>query len=186
MTLPSAAQDAGPRPAFAPVAIAAAAVLVLLFARPMAETLGYVLADRAYSQDPAAYAGLILRSQVLPTLMVAIPFALLVLALLWLVLPIRAGLPLGTVLGRGVLTALIATAITALLGVLVAAFVNVAGTDPALVQQPPPGAVLRNLLDSVRAALPSAVGLLLDGLVLVPFAAVLVWLHGRRALEHAG
>lgn len=180
MSESSARQDRGARPHLLAVAVAALAVGAVLLVRPIVDLLAYVASDRNYSQDALTYASLMFGAQIGRTGLAAVAFAIGVFLLLWLVLPIRSGLRLGAVIGRGVLAAVLASAFTGAVALAIAAFLNAAGTSPELLGNPPPGSILRNLLDSLRAVLPTATAVLVDGLLTTPFAAVLVWLHGRR------
>jgi hypothetical protein len=79
------------------------------------------------------------------------------------------------VVTRALLAAVIGAVAAGVIGFLVAAVVNVFGSDPQLVLRGGFDAIARNLLEAARSVLPGALNILIDGLVVVPLAAVLLW-----------
>ena len=60
-------------------------------------------------------------------------------------------------------------------GLIVATVLNLRQTDPALVLNGGPDAFARNLGDAAHTVLPGTLNIMLDGLVVVPLAALLLW-----------
>jgi hypothetical protein len=79
------------------------------------------------------------------------------------------------VVTRSLLAAVVGAVFTLVLGFLVAAVLNFSQSDPTVVAGGGIGAVWRNLLDAGRSVLPGALNILIDGLVVVPLAALLLW-----------
>jgi hypothetical protein len=163
------------RPGVGSALLAALGVYLVLAARSILGTVGFVLTDTAYGQDPGAYLSLILPATLPTALGASLPFAIGVFIAFWQIAPVSPQLRMAHVVTRSLLAALIAAGATLVIGFVVAVVLNVTQTDPGLVLNGGPDAFARNLLDAVRSVLPGALNILLDGLVVVPLAALLLW-----------
>lgn len=163
------------RPGVGSALLAALGVYVVLAARTILGTVIFVITDRAYGQDPGTYLGLILGATLPTALGASLPFALGVFIAFWQIAPVSPQLRMAHVVTRSLLAAVIATAATFVFAFILAAVLNFTQTDPGLVLTGGAEAIARNLGDAVRAVLPGALNLLLDGLVVVPLAALLLW-----------
>jgi hypothetical protein len=163
------------RPGVGSALLAALGVYVVLAARSILSTVVFVVTDSAYGQDAGTYLGLILGATVPTALGASLPFALGVFIAFWQIAPVSPQLRMAHVVTRALLAAVIATAATFVLAFLVAVVLNFTQTDPALVLNGGPDAFARNLLDALRSVLPGTLNILIDGLVVVPLAALLLW-----------
>jgi hypothetical protein len=163
------------RPGVGSALLAALGVYLVLAARSILGTVVFVVTDAAYGQDPGTYFGLILGATLPSALGASLPFALGVFIAFWQIAPVSRQLRMAHVVTRALLATVIATAATFVLAFLVAVLLNFTQTDPALVLNGGPGAFARNLLDALRSVLPGTLNILIDGLVVVPLAALLLW-----------
>jgi hypothetical protein len=163
------------RPGVGSALLAALGVYLVLAARSILGTVAFVVTDTAYGQDPGAYLGLILPATLQTALGASLPFALGVFVAFWQIAPVAPQLRMAHVVTRALLAAVIGAVATLVIGFIVAAVLNVTQTDPALVLNGGPEVFARNLLDALRSVLPGALNILIDGLVVVPLAALLLW-----------
>jgi hypothetical protein len=163
------------RPGVGSALLAALGVYLVLAVGSILGTVVFVVTDVAYGQDPGTYLGLILPATLSTALGASLPFALGVFVAFWQIAPVSPQLRMAHVVTRALLAAVIGAVATLVIGFIVAAVLNVTQSDPALVLNGGAGAVARNLLDAVRSVLPGALNILIDGLVVVPLAALLLW-----------
>ncbi|MEO5919796.1 MAG: hypothetical protein ABIQ01_01500 [Pseudolysinimonas sp.] len=163
------------RPGVGSALLAALGVYLVLAAQSILGTVVYLVTDSAYGQDIASYLGLIMRATLPTALGASLPFAIGVFLSFWQVAPVSPQLRMAHVVTRSLLAAVIGAVATIVVGFIVAVVLNVTQTDPGLVVNSGPDAFARNLLDSARAVLPGALNLLINGLVVVPLAALLLW-----------
>lgn len=163
------------RPGVGSALLAALGVYLVLAARSILGTIAFVVTDTAYSQDAGAYLALILPATLPTALGASLPFAIGVFVAFWQFAPVSPQLRMAHVVTRSLLAAVIGAVATLLLGFLVAAVANLAQTDPALVLNGGLDAFAANLADAWRSVLPGAINILLDGLIVVPLAALLLW-----------
>jgi hypothetical protein len=161
------------RPGVGPALLAALGVYLVLALQSLLGTIVYAVTS--YSQDIAAYLPLILHSS-LPTAFGApLPFAIGVWLAFWQIAPVSPQLRMAHVVTRALLAAVIGAVIAGILGFVVAATINFTLSDPLVVAVGGPGDVVRNLVDAFRSVLPGTLNVLVDGLVVVPLAALLLW-----------
>jgi hypothetical protein len=163
------------RPGVGSALLAALGVYLVLAAGTILRTVVFVVTDASYGQDPGRYLGLILGATLPAALSASLPFALGVFIAFWQIAPVSPQLRMAHVVTRALLATVIATAATFLLAFIVAALLIFAQTDPGLVVNGGADAVGRNLLDALRSVLPGTLNILIDGLVVVPLAALLLW-----------
>jgi hypothetical protein len=163
------------RPGVVSALLAALGVYLALAATSILGTIAFVATDTAYGQDPGAYLGLILRATLQTALVASVPFAVGVFLAFWVLVPIAARLRMGPVFVRGLLAAAIGAVAMLVVGFVAATVLNLSQTDPGLVANGGPDAFAQNLLDAVRSVLPGTLDILIDGLVVVPLGALLLW-----------
>jgi hypothetical protein len=163
------------RPGVGSALLAALGVYLVLAAQSILGTIAFVVTDTAYGQDPGAYLGLILGATLPTALGASLPFALGVFVAFWQIAPVAPQLRMAHVVTRSLLAALIGAVATLLIGFIVAVVANLAQTDPGLVVRSGPDAFVTNVLDAAHSVLPGALNILIDGLVVVPLAALLLW-----------
>lgn len=156
------------RPGLGSALLAGLGVYVVLAFQSVLGTLVYVATDQAYSQDVGAYLGVVLQGTLPTALGTPLPFALGAFLAFWQIAPIAPQLRMTHVVTRALLAAGIGAAVAAVLGFLVTA---IARADTGLVGTSLP----RYLFDTARSVLPDALTLFIDGLVVVPLAALLLW-----------
>ena len=161
---------ARPGPSAVAELLTALLVGLVVFLRPLLETLSTLTIGGA--GDPRYLLSILgVRGPVL--IAFAVTVALVVLVGL-LVAPVRATLSMGQVVGRGV--AISAAALV--IAVPVTVVVSLLGGIAAIGREPRDGvlvALLRELRGALLPATVSQVGANLDLLVIVPFAALLLW-----------
>jgi hypothetical protein len=163
------------RPGVGSALLAALGVYLVLAAQSILGTIAFVVTDTAYGQDPGAYLGLILGATLSTALGASLPFALGVFVAFWQIAPVAPQLRMAHVVTRSLLAAVIGAVATLVIGFIVAVVVNLTQTDPGLVVSSGPDAFVRNVLDAAHSVLPGALNILIDGLVVVPLAALLLW-----------
>ena len=163
------------RPGVGSALLAGLGVYVVLVLQSLLGTVVFVVTDRSYGQDPAAYLSLILGTSLPITLGGPLPFAIGVFLAFWQIAPVAPQLRMAHVVTRALLAAVIGAVATAVLGFIVAVVLNVFNTDPNLVLTGGGGAIGSNLAQAARSVLPGALNILIDGLVVVPLAALLLW-----------
>jgi hypothetical protein len=144
-------------------------VYVVLALHDILGTLIYVVADRAYSQDVAGYVSLILPG-ILPTAVgSSLPFAIGVFLAFWQLAPIAPQLRMAHVVTRALLAAVVGAVLSGLVTWVADAVQRLTGVSAGQYT------VGRALLDAAQNTLPDALTLLLNGLIVVPLAALLLW-----------
>ncbi|HWM33502.1 MAG TPA: hypothetical protein VNR36_04615 [Pseudolysinimonas sp.] len=164
--LPDAAVTALTRPGAGSALLAALGVYLVLVGQSILTTLAFIVTDPAYSQDPLTYIGLVIPAGLPVTLGAPVPFAIGVFLSFWQLAPVAPQLRMAHVVTRSLLAAVIGAALTFLVAVPAVLFV---GLDGVL------GNIPRALIEAVRLALPPALTILIQGLVVVPLAALLLW-----------
>lgn len=163
------------RPGVGSALLAGLGVYVVLVLQSILGTIVFVVTDRAYGQDPGTYLGLILPASLPVTLGGPIPFAIGVFLAFWQIAPVAPQLRMAHVVTRALLAAVVGAVATLVLGFIVGAIANVASTDPALLAGTDFGRVVSNILEALRPALSAGLSILIQGLVVVPLAALLLW-----------
>ena len=169
------AVEALTRPGVGSALLAGLGVYLVLALQSILGTIVYVVTDVSYGQDAAAYLSLILPASAPVAFGTPLPFAIGVFLSFWQIAPVAPQLRMAHVVTRALLAAVVGAVATLVLGFLVAVVVNFSQSDPAAVASGGLGAVGRNLLDAGRSVLPGALNILIDGLVVVPLAALLLW-----------
>lgn len=163
------------RPGVGSALLAALGVYIVLVARSILGTVVFVVTDPAYSQDVGSYVGLFMRGALPTVLGASLPFAIGVFIAFWQLAPVSPQLRMAHVVTRALLAALIGAGATLVVGFVVAVVLNFTQADPGLVLDGGPDGVARNLLDALHSVLPSTLNILIDGVVVVPLAALLLW-----------
>ena len=169
------AVEALTRPGVGSALLAGLGVYLVLALQSILGTIVYVVTDVSYGQDAATYLSLILPASAPVAFGAPLPFAIGVFLSFWQIAPVAPQLRMAHVVTRALLAAVVGAVATLVLGFLVAVVVNFSQSDPAAVASGGLGAVGRNLLDAGRSVLPGALNILIDGLVVVPLAALLLW-----------
>jgi hypothetical protein len=163
------------RPGVGSALLAALGVYLVLAIGTILRTVVFVVTDASYGQDPGTYLGLILGATLPTSLAAVVPFAIGVFIAFWQIAPVSPQLRMAHVVTRSLLATVIATVATFLIAFVVAALLNFTQTDPGLVLNGGGDAIARNIWDAARSVLPGALNILIDGLVVVPLAALLLW-----------
>jgi hypothetical protein len=161
------------RPGVGSALLAALGVYLVLVLQSVLSTIAFVVTDTAYGQDPMSYLALIVPASLPTTLGAPLPFAIGVWLAFWQLAPVAPQLRMAHVVTRALLAAVVGAAATLLLGFLVGVIANLAGTSPALLTDG--SRIAANLADAFRPALSAGLGILIQGLVVVPLAALLLW-----------
>jgi hypothetical protein len=163
------------RPGIGSALLAALGVYLVLVLQSVLSTVAFVVTDTAYGGDALSYLSLILPASLPTTLGAPLPFAIGVFLAFWQIAPVAPQLRMAHVVTRALLAAVVGAVATFVLGFIVGAIANVASTDPALLAATDFGRVIANIVDALRPALSAALGILIQGLVVVPLAALLLW-----------
>ncbi len=163
------------RPGVGSALLAALGVYLVLAARSILGTIAFVVTDTAYSQDAGAYLGLFLRGSLPTAFGASLPFAIGVFIAFWQLAPVSPQLRMAHVVTRALLAAVIGAVATLLIGFVVAVVVDLTRAGPGLVMSSGADAFAASLLDALRSVLPGTLSILIDGLVVVPLAALLLW-----------
>jgi len=163
------------RPGVGLALLAALGVYLVIALRSLLSTIAYVVTDLSYSQDAAGYLSLILPASLPQAFGPPLPFAIGVFLSFWQLAPVAPQLRMAHVVTRALLAAVGGAAATLVLGFVVAVVLNLGETDPSLVGAGDVADFGRNLLDAARSVLPGALNILIDGLIIVPLAALLLW-----------
>lgn len=163
------------RPGIGSALVAASGVYLVLVLQSVLSTVAFVVTDTAYGGDALSYLSLILPASLPTTLGAPLPFAIGVFLAFWQIAPVAPQLRMAHVVTRALLAAVVGAVATLVLGFIVGAIANVASTDPALLAATDVGRVLSNILDALRPALSAGLNILIQGLVVVPLAALLLW-----------
>jgi hypothetical protein len=173
--LGDAAARALTRPGVGAALLAGLGVYLVLAVKSLLGTLVYLLTSPGYLQDIGMYAFLILRGTAPVAFGAPLPFAIGVFLSFWQVAPVAPQLRMAHVVTRALLAAAVGALAALVIGFVVAGLVLLATTPPGAVL----GAGLPRIMDEVlgagRGALAAALGILIDGLVVVPLAALLLW-----------
>jgi hypothetical protein len=156
------------RPGIGSALLAGLGVYVVLAFQSLLGTIVYVITDGDYAQDVGAYLGLILQGTIPAALGTPLPFAIGVVLAFWQIAPIVPQLRMAHVVTRALLAAGVGAAVAAVTGFIVTA---AGGLTAGLVAT----SLGRFLFDTARSVLPGALTLFIDGLVVVPLAALLLW-----------
>ena len=163
------------RPGIGSALVAASGVYLVLVLQSVLSTVAFVATDAAYGGDALSYLSLILPASLPTTLGAPLPFAIGVFLAFWQIAPVAPQLRMAHVVTRALLAAVVGAVATLVLGFIVGAIANVASTDPALLAATDVGRVVSNILDALRPALSAGLNILIQGLVVVPLAALLLW-----------
>ena len=160
------------RPGVGLALLAALGVYLVLALRSLLSSIAFVVTS---SPDPAAYLSVILPAALPLAFGPPLPFAVGVFLSFWQLAPVAPQLRMAHVVTRALLAAVVGALATLVLGFLVAVILNLTETDPSVVASGGLDDFGRNLLDAARSVLPGALNILIDGLVIVPLAALLLW-----------
>jgi hypothetical protein len=163
------------RPGVGSALLAALGVYLVLVVQSILSTIAFVVTDVAYGQDALGYLSLIVPASLPVTLGAPLPFAIGVWLAFWQIAPVAPQLRMAHVVTRALLAAVVGAVVAFVVAVLVGIVVNIAGTDPALMSGIDLSRIGANVLDAVRGALSPALSILIQGLVVVPLAALLLW-----------
>lgn len=152
------------RPGIGSALPAALGVYLVLAAQSVLTTIVFIVTDPGYAQDALAYLRLILPATLPVALGTPLPFAIGVLLAFWQIAPIAPQLRMAHVVTRALLAAVLGAVAAAVIGFG-------AGIVGGLLQ----ALRLRDVLAAGLEALPAALNVLIQGLVVVPFAALLLW-----------
>lgn len=153
------------RPGVGLALLAALGVYLVLAAQILLGSIGFVLAT--YLQDAGSYLALILPNTLPLAFGPPLPFAIGVFLSFWQLAPVAPQLRMAHVVTRALLAAVVGFVATVVIGFLVAVALNLASADFASIGS--------NIVDAVRSALPGALNILIQGFVVVPLAALLLW-----------
>jgi ABC-type sugar transport system permease subunit len=163
------------RPGVGLALLAALGVYLVIAFRGLLSTIAYVVTDLNYAQDSANYLSLILPASLPLAFGPPLPFAIGVFLSFWQIAPVAPQLRMAHVVTRALLAAVVGAVASLVLGFIVAVVLNVAGTSGQILAASDLASIGRNLLDAAHAVLPGALNILIDGLVIVPLAALLLW-----------
>lgn len=163
------------RPGIGSALLAALGVYLVLVLQSVLGTIAFVATDAAYGGDAARYLTLILPASLPTTLGAPLPFAIGVWLAFWQIAPVAPQLRMAHVVTRALLAAVVGAVATLVIGFIVGAIANLVSTDPALLGATDFGRVGANIAEALRPALSAALGILIQGLVVVPLAALLLW-----------
>ncbi len=157
------------RPGVGSALLAGLGVYLVFVLPSLASTLVYVLLDRGYGQDPAAYLSYILPATLPSILLPPIPLSVGVVLAFWQIAPIAPELRMAHVVTRSLLAAVVGSILSGILAFFLTLTPRLTGPEAS--QYTP----LRAVAESARLAAPGAFDLLFDALIAVPLAALLLW-----------
>jgi len=163
------------RPGVGSALLAALGVYLVLVLQSVLSTVAFVVTDVAYGQDALSYLTLIVPASLPVTLGAPVPFAIGVWLAFWQIAPVAPQLRMAHVVTRALLAAVVGALATFIIGALIGIVVNIAETDPALMAGVDFSRIGANIFDGLRSALSPALSILIQGLVVVPLAALLLW-----------
>lgn len=152
------------RPGAGSALLAALGVYLVLAGQSLLTTVVFIVTDPSYGGDAGRYLGLILPATLPVALGGPVPFAIGVFLGFWQIAPVAPQLRMAHVVTRALLAAVIGAGAALVIGFVVALVVRLAQT--------PLDAVIP---EAVQFALPAALNILVQGLVVVPLAALLLW-----------
>lgn len=157
------------RPPIAAALLAGLGVLLGLLVSMLAPIALYVIVDRSYGQAPFEYLGLMAGQAIQQWLVVWIVFSLWIAVWFGFIMPVRAELRFGQVLGRSALALLTGAVIASALGWFLGSIGQAAVYTP-----------LGELREDLRALVGVANTLLFNALFLVPLVGMVLWAWLRR------
>jgi hypothetical protein len=157
------------RPGAGSALLAGLGVYLVLALQSILGTIVFVVTDASYSQDAASYLSLILPASLPLAFGAPLPFAIGVFLCFWQIAPVAPQLRMAHVVTRALLAAVVGAVATGILGFIVAFVVNLSELPGGL------GSIADHLTQAGRSVLPGALNILIDGLVVVPLAALLLW-----------
>lgn len=163
------------RPGVGSALLAGLGVYVVLVLQSILGTIVFVVTDRAYGQDPGTYLGLILPASLPVTLGGPIPFAIGVFLAFWQIAPVAPQLRMAHVVTRALLAAVIGAIAAGIISFVVAVMSDLLGLGSSVVTPAGGDPITTHLLGAARSVLPAAANILIQGLVVVPLAALLLW-----------
>ena len=163
------------RPGVGLALLAALGVYLVIALRAVLSTIAYVLTDLSYAQEPGADLSFVLPASLALAVGPPLPFAIGVFLSFWQLAPVAPQLRMAHVVTRALLAAVIGAVATLVLGFIVAVVVNLSEASPPILAGSDFASIGRSLLDAARSVLPGGLNLLIDGLVIVPLAALLLW-----------
>ena len=158
------------RPGVGSALLAGLGVYLVLVLQGLLSTIAFVIT----SYD-LGYLGAVIPASLPVTLGGPLPFAVGVFLAFWQIAPVAPQLRMAHVVTRALLAAVIGAAAAGILSFVVAVLVNLAATDPGLVAGGAADAIGRNLAEAAKSVLPAFFTILIQGLVVVPLAALLLW-----------
>ena len=163
------------RPGIGSALLAALGVYLVLVLQSLLGTIAFVVTDVAYGQDALSYLSLILPASLPITLGAPLPFAIGVFLAFWQIAPVAPQLRMAHVVTRALLAAVVGAVATLHDRVHRRRVANVAsdgsGVLAATGRRVSPQHPARPLVRRSRRAL----NILIQGLVVVPLAALLLW-----------
>lgn len=159
------------RPGVGSALLAALGVYLVLALQSLLGTIAYVITG--YGQDVAGYLSLILPATLPIALGGPLPFAIGVFLSFWQIAPVAPQLRMAHVVTRALLAAVLGAVIALVIGFVVAAFAGLGGAP--LMSGIRFDGIAEGLFAAFRSVLPGAVNILIQGLVVVPLAALLLW-----------
>lgn len=153
------------RPGVGSALLAGLGVYLVLALQSILGTIVFIVTDSSYAQDPGAYLSLILPASLPLAFGAPLPFAIGVFLAFWQLAPVAPQLRMAHVVTRALLAALAGAVATAVIGFFVAVVVNASQGS----------GIASAVADAARSVLPGSLNILIDGLVVVPLAALLLW-----------
>jgi hypothetical protein len=154
------------RPGVGSALLAGLGVYLVLVLQSLLTTISFVVTDSAYGRDALSYLSLVIPASLPVTLGGPVPFAIGVFLAFWQIAPVAPQLRMAHVVTRALLADVIGAVLVFVIGIPAVLFVGadgVAGNTP------------HTLLEAVHWALPAALNVLIQGVVVVPLAALLLW-----------
>jgi hypothetical protein len=146
------------RPGIGSALLAGLGVYVVLVGQSILTTFAFIVTDEKYAADVWGFFGLVLRAGLPVTLGAPIPFAIGVVLSFWQLAPVAPQLRMAHVVTRSLLAAVVGAVLTYLVSVIAVLSVGTQG-----------------VLGALQSPLPPALSILIQGLVVVPLAALLLW-----------
>jgi hypothetical protein len=160
------------RPGVGLALLAALGVYLVLALRTVLSTIAYLVTS---SSDPATYLTLVGPASFALAFGPPLPFAIGVFLSFWQLAPVAPQLRMAHVVTRALLAAVVGALATLVLGFLVALVINLSEASGPILAGSDFASIGRSVLDAARSVLPGALSILIDGLVVVPLAALLLW-----------
>lgn len=163
------------RPGVGSALLAGLGVYAVLVVQSLLGTVAAVVTDVAYGQDAMGYLAHIVPATLPVTLGGPLPFAIAVFLAFWQIAPIAPQLRMAHVVTRALLAAVVGAVIAGLIAFVVAVLADLFGFGSSVVTQAGQNPIAIHLAGAARSVLPAAFTTLIQGLVVVPFAALLLW-----------